>query len=85
VDGDLAGAGWLSRGSEIRIQQAARQCYIPNMSKKASKSSRKVAKSAGKALSGSFMGIRIVDPVGKPRGTTVKRIREAVAAARKRA
>ena len=55
------------------------------MSKKASKSSGKVAKSAGKALSGSFMGIRIVDPVGKPRGTTVKQIREAVAAARKRA
>jgi hypothetical protein len=55
------------------------------MSKKGSKSSGKVAKSAGKILSGSFMGIRIVDPVGKPRGTTVKQIREAVAAARKRA
>jgi hypothetical protein len=55
------------------------------MSKKASKSSSKVAKSAGKVLSGSFMGIRIVDPALKPRGTTVKQIREAVAAARKRA
>lgn len=55
------------------------------MSKKASKSSGKVAKRAGKVLPGSFMGIRIVDPAGKPRGTTVKRIREAVAAVRKRA
>lgn len=55
------------------------------MSKKASKGSGKIAKSAGKTLSGSFMGIRIVDPAVKPRGTTVKRIREAVADARKRA
>jgi hypothetical protein len=53
------------------------------MSKKASKGSGK--KDTGKALPGSFMGIRIVDPAVKPRGTTVKRIREAVADARKRA
>jgi len=55
------------------------------MSKKASKGSGKNPKGTGKALSGSFMGIRIVDPAVKPRGTTVKRIREAVADARKRA
>lgn len=55
------------------------------MSKKASKGSGKLPKSTGKTLSGSFMGIRIVDPAVKPRGTTVKRIREAVADARKRA
>jgi hypothetical protein len=54
------------------------------MSKKASKASGKPAKSTDKT-SGSFMGIRIVDPALKPRGTTVKRIREAVAGARKRA
>jgi hypothetical protein len=28
--------------------------------------------------SGRFMGIRIADPVGKPRGTTIKEIRKAV-------
>jgi len=55
------------------------------MSKKDSKGPGKVPKSAGKVLSGSFMGIRIVDPAVKPRGTTVKQIREAVATARKRA
>jgi hypothetical protein len=55
------------------------------MSKKISKSPGKVAKNAGKVPSSSFMGIRIVDPAIKPRGTTVKQIREAVAAARKRA
>jgi hypothetical protein len=38
------------------------------------------------ASSGKFMGIPIVNPIGKPRGTTVKKIREAVeTAARKRA
>jgi hypothetical protein len=58
---------------------------VPGMSKKASKETGKIAKSTGKALSGSFMGIRIVDPAVKPRGTTVKRIRAAVADARKRA
>jgi hypothetical protein len=55
------------------------------MSKKASKAPGKSAKSGDKTASGSFMGIRIVDPAVKPRGTTVKRIREAVADARKRA
>jgi hypothetical protein len=55
------------------------------MSKKVSRSSGKAAKSAGKVLSGSFMGIRIVNPAVKPRGTTVKQIREAVATVRKRA
>ena len=55
------------------------------MSKKAPKGSGKIAKSTGKIQPGSFMGIRIVDPAVKPRGTTVKRIREAVADARKRA
>lgn len=35
---------------------------------------------------GSFMGIRIADPAVKPKGTTVRQIRKAVAAvARKRA
>jgi hypothetical protein len=38
-----------------------------------------------KAETGNFMGIPIADPAVKPRGTTVKKIREAVAAARKRA
>ena len=58
---------------------------VSGMSKKASKGSATPTKSGDKALSGSFMGIRIVDPAVKPRGTTVKRIREAVADARKRA
>jgi hypothetical protein len=55
------------------------------MSKKVSKGSGKAPRGTGKTLSGSFMGIRIVDPAVKPRGTTVKRIRAAVANARKRA
>jgi hypothetical protein len=33
----------------------------------------------------SFMGIPVADPAVRPRGTTVKKIREAVAAARKSA
>ena len=32
-----------------------------------------------------FMGIPVADPAVRPRGTTVKKIREAVAAARKSA
>jgi hypothetical protein len=32
-----------------------------------------------------FKGIRLADPAVRPRGTTVKKIREAVAAARKSA
>ena len=32
-----------------------------------------------------FMGIRVADPAVRPRGTTVKKIREAVAAVRKSA
>jgi hypothetical protein len=35
------------------------------------------------ASSGTFMGIRIADPIVKPRGTTIRKIREAVAASRK--
>ena len=34
------------------------------------------------AAARTFMGIRIVDPVVKPQGTTVKKIREAVEMAR---
>ena len=48
----------------------------------------KARKYAKRAKDGSFMGIRIADPAVKPRGTTVREIRRAVAkvmAGRKRA
>ena len=46
------------------------------MSKKASKSSGKVAKRAGKVLPGSFMGIRIVDRCREAAGDDGQRIRK---------
>jgi len=48
----------------------------------------KARKDAKRREDGSFMGIRIADPAVKPRGTTVREIRRAVAkvmAGRKRA
>jgi hypothetical protein len=49
---------------------------------------RKSGSDAKRGNDGSFMGIRIADPAVKPRGTTVREIRRAVAkvmADRKRA
>ena len=49
------------------------------------KTEKKPSGKRAAASSGTFMGIRIADPAVKPRGTTVKKIREAVAATRARA
>jgi hypothetical protein len=63
------------------------------MLKKSAKKDAKMSDAAAKkrralkaeARHFTFMGIPVADPAVKPRGTTVKKIREAVAAARKSA
>ncbi len=55
--------------------------YHANMAseKKQSDKTPKARKDAKRGKGGSFMGIRIADPAVKPRGTTVREIRRAVA------